>query len=114
MKRRSVLLVDDDAHILEVLEMRLTALGFDVTSALGPEEALRLITERGFDVALVDLRMEPIDGIALTRAAHEHQARLPVLIMTRTPRSRTPSSPSRKARSTSSRSRSFRRSSARS
>jgi len=82
MKRRSVLLVDDDAHILEVLEMRLTALGFDVTSALGPEEALRLITERGFDVALVDLRMEPIDGIALTRAAHEHQARLPVLIMT--------------------------------
>ena len=46
MKRRSVLLVDDDAHILEVLEMRLTALGFDVTSAPGPDEALRLLAER--------------------------------------------------------------------
>ena len=79
---RSVLLVDDDPHILEVLEMRLAAMGFAVTATQDPEEALAALGARGFDVALVDLRMEPMDGIALTRAAHARQARLPVLIMT--------------------------------
>ncbi|TMA39594.1 MAG: response regulator [Deltaproteobacteria bacterium] len=79
---RSALLVDDDAHILEVLEMRLSAMGFAVTATQDPEEALAALGTRGFDVALVDLRMEPMDGIAFTRAAHGLQARLPVLIMT--------------------------------
>ncbi|HYR95324.1 MAG TPA: ATP-binding protein [Candidatus Binatus sp.] len=78
----SVLVVDDDRHILEVLEMRLAAMGLDVTATRDPVDALCILGERGFDVALFDLRMEPLDGIALTRAAHEKQSRLPVLIMT--------------------------------
>ncbi|HJQ82603.1 MAG TPA: response regulator, partial [Candidatus Binatia bacterium] len=82
MERRTALVVDDDAHVLEVLEMRLEAMGFDVTATQEAQEALRLLSRRGFDVALFDLRMTPMDGIALTRAAHERQSRLPVLIMT--------------------------------
>jgi signal transduction histidine kinase len=74
--------VDDDPHILEVLEMRLTAMGLAVTATGDPVDAVRILGERPFDVALFDLRMEPLDGIALTRAAHEKQSRLPVLIMT--------------------------------
>src|SRR5207245_6808813 len=73
---------DDDAHILEVLEMRLTSMGFAVTATVDAEAALAALGTRGFDAALFDLRMDPIDGIALTRAAHAHQPRLPVLIMT--------------------------------
>jgi DNA-binding NtrC family response regulator len=46
MKKHNVLVVDDDAHILEVLEMRLTALGFAVTTTDSPEEALRSIAAR--------------------------------------------------------------------
>src|SRR5439155_550446 len=79
---RSVLVVDDDAHILEVLEMRLTSMGFAVTATVDAEAALAALGTRGFDAALFDLRMDPIDGIALTRAAHARQPRLPVLIMT--------------------------------
>jgi len=79
---RRILVVDDDADILEVLEMRLGALGYAVTATPTPEDALRLLGERGFDVALFDLRMARMDGIALTRAAHERQSRLPVVIMT--------------------------------
>ena len=77
MTRRSALVVDDDAHVLEVLEMRLEALGFDVTASADPQAAIQILSRRGFDVALFDLRMAPIDGIALTRAAHEKQSRLP-------------------------------------
>src|SRR5262245_3297324 len=81
MKRR-VLIVDDDSAILEVLEMRLAAMGFDVDATPDPHEAVRDIGEGRFDLALVDLRMDPMDGIALMEQLHARQPRLPVLIMT--------------------------------
>src|SRR5712691_6080701 len=81
MKRR-VLIVDDDAAILEVLEMRLAAMGFDVTATLESHKAIEFAAARRFDVALLDLRMSPLDGIQLMEALHQHQPRLPVLIMT--------------------------------
>ncbi len=81
MKRR-VLIVDDDRAILEVLEMRLGAMGFAVTTAAGADEALAAAGRGRFDLALVDLRMEPMDGIALMESLHGCQPRLPVLIMT--------------------------------
>jgi len=82
MKRWRVLVVDDDPSILEVLGMRLEATGYEPTLVADPEAARRLVADRRFDAALFDLRMEPLDGIALARIAHEHQPRLPVLIMT--------------------------------
>src|SRR5581483_4638839 len=77
-----ILVVDDDTHILEVLGMRLESLGFEVTVTGDPEEAARLAGSRDFDVVLVDLRMQPLDGVALMRRVHATAPRLPVLIMT--------------------------------
>src|SRR5262249_57596934 len=81
MKRR-VLIVDDDAAILEVLEMRLAAMGFDVTATPEANKAMEFAATHRFDVALLDLRMLPLDGIQLMEALHQRQPRLPVLIMT--------------------------------
>ncbi|OLC12068.1 MAG: hypothetical protein AUH29_17410 [Candidatus Rokubacteria bacterium 13_1_40CM_69_27] len=81
MKRR-VLIVDDDAAILEVLEMRLTAMGFEVTATSQPQQAVDVMTAGRFDLAVLDLRMEPLDGIQLMERLHARQPRLPVLIMT--------------------------------
>jgi signal transduction histidine kinase len=80
--KRKILVVDDDGAILEVLEMRLAALGFDVTATRDPERATDSVSASRFDLALVDLRMEPVDGIRLMEALHARQPRLPVLIMT--------------------------------
>jgi signal transduction histidine kinase len=81
MKGR-VLIVDDDAAILEVLEMRMNAMGFEVTATADPARALEAVEAGRFDLGLVDLRMDAMDGIALMEAIHRHQPRLPVLIMT--------------------------------
>ena len=81
MKRR-ILVVDDDAAIVEVLEMRLLAMGYDVTATADPAAAMTAVENGRFDVALLDLRMQPTDGIALMEAVHARQPRLPVLIMT--------------------------------
>src|SRR5262245_60687001 len=79
---RRVLVVDDDAAILEVLEMRLSAMGFDVTATRDPHAAIAAVDGSRFDLALLCLRMEPLDGIRLMEALHARQPRLPVLIMT--------------------------------
>ena len=80
--RRKMLVVDDDVAILEVLEMRLSSMGFDVTATPEAEVAVGASRETRFDLALLDLRMEPVDGIRLMEALHALQPRLPVLIMT--------------------------------
>ena len=79
---RRILVVDDDAAILEVLEMRLAAMGFDVTATRESQVALSAVGGARFDLALLDLRMEPMDGIRLMEGLHARQPRLPVLIMT--------------------------------
>jgi signal transduction histidine kinase/DNA-binding response OmpR family regulator len=80
--KRKILVVDDDTAIVEVLEMRLVTMGFDVTATNDPDVAMAVADGTRFDVALLDLRMEPTDGIALMEALHARQPRLPVLIMT--------------------------------
>jgi len=80
--KQKVLVVDDDPAILEVLEMRLAAMGFDVTATSDARVAVDATGTTRFDLALLDLRMEPIDGMRLMEALHERQPRLPVLIMT--------------------------------
>jgi signal transduction histidine kinase/CheY-like chemotaxis protein len=80
--KRRVLIVDDDAAILEVLEMRLVAMGFDVEATVDPQVAIRSAAGGRFDLALVDLRMDAMDGIALMEQLKTRQPRLPVLIMT--------------------------------
>ena len=77
-----LLVVDDDAEILEVLEMRLAAMGFEVTATSDATQAVEAVERASHDLALVDLRMEPTNGIALMEALHSRQPRLPVLIMT--------------------------------
>jgi two-component system NtrC family sensor kinase len=77
-----MLVVDDDPQILEVLEIRLATLGLEVTATADPEYAVEIVAATRFDVALVDLRMKPLDGMLLTEAIHSHQPHLPVIIMT--------------------------------
>jgi len=80
--KRKVLVVDDDLAIVEVLEMRLVAMGYEVTATSDAEKALNSVDGVRFDLALIDLRMAPTDGIALMESVHTRQPRLPVLIMT--------------------------------
>ena len=82
MRAARALVVDDDPDILAVLEMRLESIGLDVSVARSHQEALTLLNEHGFDVALFDLRMEPVNGLKLMEDAHARHPRLPVLIMT--------------------------------
>ena len=78
----SILVVDDELHLRELLKLLLTHKGYAVEAAGDGEAALELLRERRFDLVLSDMRMEPIDGLTLMREAQRLQPGLPVIMMT--------------------------------
>lgn len=60
-----VLLVDDEEGFRETVAERLTMRGHEVTAVPRAEAALSVVKERSFDVAVVDILMPGMDGIAL-------------------------------------------------
>jgi DNA-binding NtrC family response regulator len=77
-----LLLVDDEVGYLEVLAKRLIYRDFDVTTASSGEEAIRAVRSRDFDVAVVDLKMEDMDGIEVLKVLKRMDPALHVIILT--------------------------------
>jgi len=77
-----LLLVDDEVGYLEVLSKRLRRRGFDVTAARSGAEAIRALRDRDFDAAVVDLKMEDMDGIELLKILRQMLPGLKVIMLT--------------------------------
>ena len=80
---RTILIVDDDPGILDVLEQALTAEGYRVVLASNGREALARAAEAGPDVMLVDLMMPVMDGWQFVRECRATSvcADTPVIIL---------------------------------
>jgi len=77
-----ILIVDDDPLICRQLEDLYTSQQYLVSSAGNASEALRLLGEHDFSLAVVDLRIPGTDGIGLTREIKEHWPDLDVIMIT--------------------------------
>jgi signal transduction histidine kinase/CheY-like chemotaxis protein len=84
LRGRSVLLVDDSDSNRAALSDLLTSLGMVCTAAADGPTALALLYRGEVDVAVVDLQMPGMDGLALEAALHALPGRsaLPVVLMT--------------------------------
>lgn len=82
MPGEKILVVDDDRGLLTLMKARLTAAGYDVILADSGEEALALGQETIFNAAVVDFKMEGMDGITLLERLLTLQPHLPVIILT--------------------------------
>ena len=79
---KKLLLVDDEVGYLEVLAKRLTHRGFKVTTASSGAEAIRALRKWEFDLAVVDLKMEDMDGIEVLKVLKKMDPALHVIILT--------------------------------
>ena len=79
-----ILVVDDEAHIVQVVALKFRNAGLEVETASDGDEALALVRRTPFDLVVTDLQMPTMSGIELARAmaADATLARIPVLMLT--------------------------------
>jgi signal transduction histidine kinase/ActR/RegA family two-component response regulator len=76
-----LLIVDDESSVLEVICMFLEP-AFEIVATTDPSSALETLRTESFSGVITDMRMPKISGLDVLRAAKQHAAGLPVIIMT--------------------------------
>ena len=77
-----ILVVDDDADLLQLLSLRLNAAGFEVETADSAESAVNCLDLSRPNLVITDMRMREMDGMALFEHIHRTRPALPVIILT--------------------------------
>ena len=79
--KRTVLVVEDDDSLQDVLTYNLTKKGYRVLQAFDGDEALELARERKPDVIILDIMLPGLDGLEVCRMVRREMA-TPILILT--------------------------------
>lgn len=80
--RGRILIVDDEAEVVQVLSEYFTRQGYAVETAPGGAEALASLGGGRPDLVLLDIDMPGIDGIEVLRRLHEIDGSIPVIMVT--------------------------------
>ena len=81
-QKPKVLVVDDEKNILNTVGICLESIGIDATLCAKPQDVLQLLQENVFDIAFVDLKMSPMDGIEVLTEIKQYSPGTTVIIMT--------------------------------
>lgn len=76
-----ILVVDDDAKVVDVLKLYLNHDGYDVIPAYDGNEALRLARENRPDLIVLDLMLPGIDGMQVCRTLR-NECDVPIIMLT--------------------------------
>ncbi|HBI23501.1 MAG TPA: hypothetical protein DDX84_04700 [Nitrospiraceae bacterium] len=82
MNPETILIVDDDEDILNLIERHLSNKGYEVLTAYDGEQAVSLIDKIQFDLVITDLKMPKIDGIEVLKRVKEKNTAIEVVILT--------------------------------
>ncbi len=80
-----ILAVDDEQNFLHLLRHTLQKEGYEVRTALDGPEALRKLEQEEFDLALIDVRMTPMDGLAVLGDIKKRYPHTKVIMITAYP-----------------------------
>jgi CheY-like chemotaxis protein len=84
MDDATILVVDDDPSIREVVASLLEMEGYQVRTAANGLEALRCVERETPDLVVLDMRMPVMDGWTFVRELHRRGLALPILVLTAT------------------------------
>ncbi|MDO6491202.1 MAG: sigma-54-dependent transcriptional regulator [Cellulophaga sp.] len=82
LEKENILIVDDDIHILELLQRHLQALNYHVYKAVSVKQALYVLHDSTIDLLITDIQMPEIDGLQLLKYTAEHYPEIPKLVIT--------------------------------
>ncbi len=82
METETILVVDDDEDILDLIDRHLSNRGYEVLTAYDGEQAISLLEKLRFDLVITDLKMPKFDGMEVLRRAKERDPNIEVVILT--------------------------------
>ncbi len=82
MKKIRILVVDDESDFRETMVARLMRRNLSAQGAASGVSALELIKAEPFDVIILDLKMEGMDGIMALRAIKKYEPLIEVILLT--------------------------------
>ena len=82
MPGEKILVIDDDANILEVLQMRLRSRGYHITIARNGKKAKIILSSTPCNLVIIDLRLSEENGIELMEEIVGYYPNLPIIILT--------------------------------
>jgi DNA-binding NtrC family response regulator len=77
-----LLLVDDEEGFVNVLTKRMSRRNINVTVALSGTEGIQTLRKHDFDVAVLDLKMEDMDGIEVLKIFKKMYPEMAVIMLT--------------------------------
>ena len=81
-KRIRLLLVDDEKDFVDIISKRMSKRSIDVTKAYSGTDALQALRKADFDVVVLDLKMEGMDGIEVLKLFKKIVPDLAVIMLT--------------------------------
>lgn len=81
-KRIRLLLVDDEKGFVDIISKRMSKRNIEVTKAYSGTDALQALRKADFDVAVLDLKMEDMDGIEVLKLFKKIVPDLAVIMLT--------------------------------
>ncbi|MDI6733718.1 MAG: response regulator [Planctomycetota bacterium] len=81
-KGHKIMVIDDDTAMRELLYSVLTKKGYEVTLAVGGEEAFQLMTKSKPDVIILDYLMPRMDGLTFLQRLRSFDTQMPVVMLT--------------------------------
>jgi len=82
MNHIRILLVDDEVRYLKTIAKLLKREGFTVTTALNGIEALHVLDQKTFDIAVLDMMMPGMDGLGVLKAIKQQYPLMEVIVLT--------------------------------
>lgn len=76
-----ILLVDNERDLLDLLELHLTQSRFRVSKAESGPAALDLLHKHKFDLVILDILMDEMDGFAVLKRIREDAFKMPVILL---------------------------------
>ncbi|MCD6295927.1 MAG: response regulator [Deltaproteobacteria bacterium] len=77
-----LLIVDDEVGFVNILTKRLRRRNMEVASAYTGTEAIQILRKHDFDVAVLDLKMEEMDGIEVLKIFKKMDPKMVVIMLT--------------------------------
>ena len=82
MKKKSILVVEDDKAILKGLKGILQSEDYGVDTAETGQEALQKFQKKFFNLALLDIKLPDVDGTELLKIMHKNQPEMMKIMVT--------------------------------